>query len=269
MRPSLGRLTGPAGKVQLEPRAMEVLVLLAANAGGVVPRQKMIDEVWQQEFVGDGVVSGVVSKLRKALGDDTKSPSYIETIPKRGYRLLVRPVGKPEMVPRLGGDARGRGPAGAVADSGPRRAAALALAEPAATVTPFPEVRTDPERPVFVAREAELARLDSLLDQAMAGHGRIAFVTGEAGTGKTALLQELACRAGDAHPELVAAVGVCSAQTGIGDAYAPWRQLLALLTGDVESGLASGFDHGGAEPQAVGGDADGGRGGGEFRPRPG
>lgn len=240
MRPSLGRLIGPEGEVQLEPRAMEVLVYLAENFEQVVSRQRIIEAVWRQEFVSDATLSGAIAKVRRAFGDDARSPRYVETLSKRGYRLLVRPVNELELVPRPDGDARGLGRAGAAAEGESRPAAAVALAEPAATVTPFPEVRADPGRPVFVAREAELARLDSMLEQAIAGTGRVAFVTGEAGTGKTALLQELVRRAGDAHPELVAAVGVCSAQTGIGDAYSPWRQLLALLTGDVESGVASG-----------------------------
>ncbi len=240
VRPSHGRLTGPAGEVQLEPRAMEVLVYLAENFEQVVSRQQIIDAVWRQEFVSDATLSGAVAKLRRAFGDDARNPRLIETLSKRGYRLLVRPVGELEMAYRPGGDARGRGHAGAVADAGSRPAAAVALAEPAASVTPFPEVRADPDRPVFVARQAELARLDGWLQRALDGSGRVAFVTGEAGTGKTALLQELVRRAADSHQDLVAAVGVCSAQTGIGDAYAPWRQLLALLTGDVESGAASG-----------------------------
>ncbi len=238
VRPALGRLTGPAGEVQLEPRTMEVLVYLAQNFEEVVSRRQIIDEVWRQEFVSDATLSGAIAKLRRAFGDDARSPRYIETLSKRGYRLLVRPVDELEIVPRPGSGARGRGHAAAVAESGHPPAAALA--EPAATVTPFPEVRADPERPVFVARDAELARLDGLLQQALAGTGRVAFITGEAGTGKTALIQELVRRAGEAHEDLVVGVGVCSAQTGIGDAYAPWRQLLALLTGDVESGVASG-----------------------------
>ena len=233
VRPSLGRLNGPAGKVRLEPRAMEVLRCLAAHAGEVVSRQKIIDAVWQQEFVGDAAVSGAVVKLRGALGDDARSPRFIETVSKRGYRLVVGRWARPRC-PRLRRRPRQRScwqpPAGGGGG----------LAEPSATVTPFPGVRLEPERPVFVGREAELERLDGFLAQALAGEGRLAFVTGEAGTGKTALVEELVRRAQDAHGDLVAAVGVCSAQTGIGDAYAPWRQLLALLTGDVESGLAGG-----------------------------
>ncbi|MFQ5858480.1 MAG: AAA family ATPase [Anaerolineae bacterium] len=93
---------------------------------------------------------------------------------------------------------------------------------------------------VFVARERELSQLQSFLDTALAGHGQVCFVTGEAGAGKTALLTEFARRAQDAHADLLVAIGDCNAQTGIGDPYLPFREVLGLLTGDVEARLAQG-----------------------------
>ena len=94
------------------------------------------------------------------------------------------------------------------------------------------------ERSVFVAREHELAQLNEALDTALAGQGQVCFVTGEAGSGKTALVTEFARRAEKVHPDLIVALGNCSAQTGIGDPYLPFREILALLTGDVEDKLA-------------------------------
>jgi DNA-binding SARP family transcriptional activator/predicted ATPase len=96
------------------------------------------------------------------------------------------------------------------------------------------------EIPVFVARERELAQLDGFLDLALAGQGRVVFVTGEAGSGKTALVQEFTRRAQDVHANLVVASGNCNAYTGIGDPYLPFRQILELLTGDVEAQWAAG-----------------------------
>jgi predicted ATPase/DNA-binding SARP family transcriptional activator len=96
------------------------------------------------------------------------------------------------------------------------------------------------ERPVFVARQRELTQLDGFLDLALAGQGRVAFVTGEAGSGKTALVQEFSRRAQEAHAELIAASGNCNAYTGIGDPYLPFREILGLLTGDVEAKWAAG-----------------------------
>jgi len=96
------------------------------------------------------------------------------------------------------------------------------------------------ESPVFVARERELAQLDGFLDLALDGQGRVAFVTGEAGSGKTALVQEFTRRAQDVHAGLIVASGNCNAYTGIGDPYLPFREILELLTGDVEAQWAAG-----------------------------
>jgi predicted ATPase len=92
--------------------------------------------------------------------------------------------------------------------------------------------------PQFVARERELTRLQLSLDRALAGKGQVYFVTGDAGSGKTALVGEFARRAQQAHPNLLVAVGNCNAQTGLGDPYLPFREVLALLFGDVEEKLA-------------------------------
>ena len=105
----------------------------------------------------------------------------------------------------------------------------------------FLEERTEQiERPLFVARERELAKLDSLLEGTLAGQGRVVFVTGGPGRGKTALLDEFARRAMEAHPGLLVATGSCNAYSGVGDPYLPFREVLAMLTGDVEASWAAG-----------------------------
>ncbi|MEE4237757.1 MAG: BTAD domain-containing putative transcriptional regulator, partial [Anderseniella sp.] len=78
------------------------------------------------------------------------------------------------------------------------------------------------ERSAFVARERELAQLGGFLDQALAGHGRVVFIIGEPGSGKTMLAQEFVRQAMDSHPDLVAVNGRCNACTGIGDPYLPF-----------------------------------------------
>ena len=89
--------------------------------------------------------------------------------------------------------------------------------------------------PIFVAREQELARLQSFLDRSLEGRGGVAFVTGGPGLGKTALLSEFARRAMAGLPDLLVARGNCSAISGLGDPYLPFRDVMAMLTGDVES----------------------------------
>ncbi len=97
------------------------------------------------------------------------------------------------------------------------------------------------EKPVFVAREKELDKLNSFLERSLSGGGQVVFITGEAGSGKTALIQEFARRAQEAHPDLVVASGKCNAHTGIGDPYSPFMEMLGLLTGDVETRWAAGM----------------------------
>ncbi len=96
------------------------------------------------------------------------------------------------------------------------------------------------EQPVFVARESELRQLDGYLHQALDGQGRVIFVTGEAGQGKTALIQTFAQRAQDAYPDLIVVGGNCNAYTGLGDPYLPFREILAMLTADIDARIAAG-----------------------------
>jgi DNA-binding SARP family transcriptional activator/tetratricopeptide (TPR) repeat protein/energy-coupling factor transporter ATP-binding protein EcfA2 len=100
--------------------------------------------------------------------------------------------------------------------------------------------RLEDEKPNFVARQNELSRLDTFFRMVLAGQGRVVFVTGEAGSGKTALIQEFIRLAQAAYPEVIVANGDCSAYTGIGDPYLPFREILELLSGDVESRWAAG-----------------------------
>ncbi len=93
-----------------------------------------------------------------------------------------------------------------------------------------------------MARERELAGLRRHLDEALAGRGgQVVFIAGEAGSGKTALLQEFARQAQAARPDLVVTAGSCNAWTGQGDPYLPFREVLELLIGHVESCWASGL----------------------------
>ncbi|MFZ5821224.1 MAG: ATP-binding protein [Chloroflexota bacterium] len=98
--------------------------------------------------------------------------------------------------------------------------------------------RVDP--PLVVARESELEKMNGFLEQALAGRGQVVFVTGEAGSGKTSLVQEFSRRSQEANKDLIVASGNCSAYTGIGDPYLPFREILELLSGDVEARWAAG-----------------------------
>lgn len=83
-------LTRDGEIVRIEPKAMEVLLFLADRAGQVVSREDLLAALWLGAVVGDDALTQAVIKLRKALGDTARSPRYIETISKRGYRLNAR-----------------------------------------------------------------------------------------------------------------------------------------------------------------------------------
>ena len=82
-------------EVQLEPKVMEVLLCLAERSGKTVTKSQFKDVVWTDTVVTDDVLSRCISQLRKVFNDDSRDPSYIETIRKTGYRLIA-PVEIPE-----------------------------------------------------------------------------------------------------------------------------------------------------------------------------
>ncbi len=90
----------------------------------------------------------------------------------------------------------------------------------------------------FIARSQQLAHLRDRLSTAIEGHGGVFFISGEAGSGKTTLVNEFSRRAQEEYQDLAVAVGQCNTQTGIGDAHLPFREIMAQLTGDVDFKLA-------------------------------
>jgi adenylate cyclase len=92
VQPQLNSLVCELRTVRLEPKMMGVLLCLAQRSGDVVSKEQIVQEVWQGTFVTDDVLIRCVSELRKAFGDNAGKPSFIETIPKRGYRLLIPAV---------------------------------------------------------------------------------------------------------------------------------------------------------------------------------
>jgi transcriptional activator of cad operon len=86
---STGELHDGTRSVRVEPKVMDLLCLLARANGAVVTHDVLLRELWPRMVVTDDTIARTVSRLRKALGDSTRAPRYIGTVPKRGYRLLV------------------------------------------------------------------------------------------------------------------------------------------------------------------------------------
>jgi len=107
VEPTLNQIfrdSAPEQAVRLEPKAMQVLVHLAERAGEVVDKDSVIRDVWEGAFVTNEVLTNAVWELRRALGDDARSSVFIQTIPKRGYRLVspVSGLAEPESAPPPG-----------------------------------------------------------------------------------------------------------------------------------------------------------------------
>lgn len=83
-------LSGRESEVKVTPRSMDVLNFLAENAGEVVSHDELLNQFWQGTFPSDHAVHKAIAELRSALGDDAHQPSYIRTIPKRGYSLIAQ-----------------------------------------------------------------------------------------------------------------------------------------------------------------------------------
>lgn len=99
-------LVDPDREVHIEPRVMQVLEMLADNQGEVVEREELLETLWNGCAVSDEPLTRSIASLRHALGDNPKNPRYIQTIPKRGYRLVrpIQPLVEPATVTsRLGG----------------------------------------------------------------------------------------------------------------------------------------------------------------------
>src|SRR5882672_2871458 len=88
--PTSGTLSGPAGQKRLTPKLTDLLVALARRAGQVATRDELLREVWgERGAVSDEPLTRAVAELRRILGDVRADPAYIETIPKRGYRVIA------------------------------------------------------------------------------------------------------------------------------------------------------------------------------------
>lgn len=147
------RLAGARGplwrdrdEIPLRPKTLEVLWHLAAHSGEVVDHDHLLAKVWSRRVVSPGTLAVSIGELRRALGDDPKAPSYIQTVHRRGYRFVA----------------------------------------PVYSLAP---VEVAPPSSVVLGREAELQQLQDWFQRALQGHRQVLFVTGEAGIGKSTLVE--------------------------------------------------------------------------------
>lgn len=173
--------------VPLRPKTLAVLRHLAERPGRLVSKRELLDTVWADTSVGEWVLTGCVRELRRALDDDARRPRIIETAHRLGYRF-VAPL-----------DAAG------------------AEQPPAPASAP----------PTPVGRAAEVAELGGWLARAMARERQVGFVSGEAGIGKTTLVDALRARAAVAG--CLVAHGKCLEHHGAAEPYLPVLEAVGRL----------------------------------------
>jgi TolB-like protein/DNA-binding winged helix-turn-helix (wHTH) protein len=89
VQPSLNTVSQGGKTFHIEPKVMEVLVCLARHAGETLSKQTLLQAVWSDTFVTDDVLTRAISELRRVLEDDARESRFIQTISKRGYRLVA------------------------------------------------------------------------------------------------------------------------------------------------------------------------------------
>lgn len=101
VRPLEGLVERAGERRHLRPKSMDVLALLASRPYTVVPREEFFRRVWDGDFVDEASLARCIAEIRAVLGDDAREPRYVETVPRRGYRLIA-PVSEGKVCAFLG-----------------------------------------------------------------------------------------------------------------------------------------------------------------------
>jgi DNA-binding winged helix-turn-helix (wHTH) protein/tetratricopeptide (TPR) repeat protein len=182
------RLLRSGTGVPLAPKALAVLCALARRPGQLLTKNALLDEVWGHQHVSESVLKTLISELRAALADDAKQPRYIETASRKGYRFIgaAAPDAAPPLVP--------------------------------------PMAHAELQTPMVGRRDA-LAQVRAAWQRALAGKKQLVWVVGEAGVGKTTLIDALLR---EVDPTMWIR-GQCVEQFGAGEPYLPVLEALAVL----------------------------------------
>jgi DNA-binding winged helix-turn-helix (wHTH) protein/predicted ATPase len=186
-----GCLLRDGARLALSPKDFALLYQLVAHRQRVLSHAELLQTVWRETTVGADVLKARIRRLRRILGDDASAPRFIASVHGEGYRFVAPVRGTPF--------------------------GAMEQAEPAAAPAPL------------IGREVELASLHDRLGEAAGGRRTIAFVSGEPGIGKTALLDAFAARARSAAPLVWVGRGQCIEHYGQGEPYLPVLEALGRL----------------------------------------
>jgi DNA-binding winged helix-turn-helix (wHTH) protein/predicted ATPase len=193
--------------IRLSHKAFAVLRCLVRHPGQLVTKDDLLATVWPEGMVSEAALTTAVRELRLALGDQARTPHFIETVHGRGYRFIA-----------------------------PLTATCLPPLAPASTASPGASAAAPGWRPLssiasapnFVGRETEWERLHQWYTTARQGVRQVGFIAGEAGIGKTALIEAFVSRVAAAGDVWVGH-GQCIEHYGAGEAYLPLLEALGRL----------------------------------------
>src|SRR5262244_2515874 len=185
--------------IPLPPKTFAVLCCLVTQAGQLVTKETLLEAVWPETVVSEAVVTVAMRTLRRVLGDEARTPKFIETVHGRGYRFIA-PVST--LV----------APGGPEREETPRRLQSSTLSRP----------------PHFVGRDAALAQLGQWWTMARQGTRQVGVIAGEAGIGKTALVNTFVAQV-VASEDVWVGHGQCLDHYGAGEAYLPILEALGRL----------------------------------------
>lgn len=173
-------------------KACAVLGALLDRAGQLVSKDDLLQAGWPDVAVSDAVLTVCIGELRRLLGDSARKPVYIETVHRHGYRFVAPLTDRVQL--------------GSATNSS----------------------QVHPPTPRLVGRQAELRRLHAHFEKAQHGIRQLVLISGEAGIGKSALLDAFVAQLADTTP-LWTARGQCIAHYGKGEAYLPMLDALGHL----------------------------------------
>ncbi len=181
--------------VALERRAVQVLRHLVANHDRVVSKEELLEAVWPDTFISDGVLKRAISQARRALGDGAEESKFIETYHGRGYRFVAEVItaqveaAKPEPIAEPATLASAETGVLPVESAVAAKPVAMEATKPPKTVSGLPDYNQ------LVGREIELAQLHGDYRRVLEGVGRPVLLIGDSGVGKTQLAREFANQA--------------------------------------------------------------------------
>lgn len=198
-----GQLWRGTEAVRLTAKAFGALCHLVTHAGQLVTRDALVAAVWDATYVSEASLAMCIRELRQALGDTAHTPRYVETVRRRGYRFIAPATSTP------------------------------VLLSPGHSVPHAPAAVPRPH--LVVGREAELHTLQQCWAQAQQGVRQVVMVTGEAGIGKSTLVDLFVEQLTTTDAPWLAR-GQCLEQHGAGEAYLPLLEALGRLGRGSEGG---------------------------------